>query len=354
MKRDPETADGGLKREERRNVASAIVRRSRRLSLEELAARGKRHVRVLTAGEAFQEIESVVNETSSERANEIAHRDRAWVFEEAKQQFDRAAQLRNDSERLVREQSELIRQDADRVAELEKRLRDELLELKSSVKALEEKSSRPDPEYMEKLFDELSRREEASRTALESRLETTMSATIDAVRRTVMAALKGTGDTSVDATSLIVAKVLDDEGRALESNVAGLGAADARVTDARVARGVRENLARLKELRRGPAAGTQPSPARAASEAAGPRPTASPGGPPSVAPELTASEAAGPARPSEPEANVTAGPDTAAKLKEPEPQASKTARSSRAAEQKPRRRAGKSTKPRGGKRTKET
>ena len=80
VKSDPEAAEGRMKKEDRRTVASAIVRRSRRLSLEELAARGKRHVRVLTAGEAFQEIESVVDETSTERANEIATRDRAWVF----------------------------------------------------------------------------------------------------------------------------------------------------------------------------------------------------------------------------------------------------------------------------------
>ena len=247
--------EGGMKKEERRTVASAIVKKSRRLSLEELAARGKRHVRVLTAGEAFDEIESVVDETSTKRANEIAGREGAWVFEEAKEQFARAARLRTDSERLVREQTNAVRQDADRVAALERKLKDELQELKSSVKALEEKSTSPDPGQLEALLGELSRREEANRSELEARLETTMSATIDAVRKTVVAALKGTGDTSVDATSLIVSKVLDDQAGALESNVAGIEVTETRVAD--TAGGVRANLARLKQLRGGSA--TAPS-----------------------------------------------------------------------------------------------
>ncbi len=223
------------------------------MSLEELAARGQRHVRVLTAGEAFEEIEAVVDETSTKRADEIAGRDRAWVFEEAKDQFDQAARLRTDSARLIREQTQTVRQDADRVAALEKKLRKELQEVKSSLKALEEKSSTPDPETMESLFDELSRREESNRSEWEARLETTMNATIDAVRRTVMAALKGTRDTTVDATQLIVAKVLDDPDSALESNVTGIQDAETRVTDPHVGKGVRDNLARLKQLRKEPA-----------------------------------------------------------------------------------------------------
>jgi hypothetical protein len=278
-----------------------------------------------------------VDETSTQRANEIATRDRAWVFEEAKQQFDRAAQLRNDSERLVREQTELVRKDADRVAELESKLREELLELKSSVKALEEKSATPDPQYMEKLLEELSRREEASRSELESRLETTMSATIDAVRRTVMAALKGTGDTSVDATSLIVAKVLDEEGNALESNVGGLRVAETHETDPHVGRGVRENLARLKQLRGGPGAVE-------AASASEPRQT----------PGSKAGESAVLSKPCEPKAKEESASERAAGATEPEPGTTKTASSRRAAEQKPRRRAGTSRKPRGSKRTKET
>lgn len=317
-----------MKKKDRKTVASAIVKKSRRLSLEELAARGQRHVRVLTAGEAFEEIESVVDETSTRRANEIADRDRAWVFEEAKEQFDRADQLRSDSQRLIQEQGARVRQDSDRVGELEKKLREELQELKSSVKALEEKSSTPDPGYVETLFDELTRREESSRSKLEARLETTMNETIDAVRRTVVAALKGTGDTSVDATSLIVAKVLDDQEDALESNVAGIRVPESHVAASRVGGGVGENLARLKQLRKGSAAA---APSKTAESAGAPEPESE------VQPVAT------------PEARPVAAPEAKAP-----PASKKAVKSSQAAERKPRSKAKKNKKTKKSRRTKET
>ncbi len=224
-----------MRSEDRENVAAAIAKNSRRVSLRELAADGKRHVHLITAREALRAIESIVDESISRHASEIGSGDRASLLRELRHKLD-------DDRRDLEQRNEA------RLEELEKRVKEEIGAIRSSLQSIEQRASSVNTSLARELLEELERREESRRADLEARLGAALSSTVDQIRRTVVAALCGTEGFSSEATDLVVASVFDSAS-AVESNVASLGGEESQAGG-----GIDESLARLRALRQNKAA----------------------------------------------------------------------------------------------------
>lgn len=108
-----------MKQEDRKSLASVIEAHTQRLSLNELAARGKQHVRVISGEKAMQIIEAVVDETIARRAGEVVQHDKARIVAEAQEAFQRVAKIQAEAEGIIAQQKELIAAQAARLKELE-------------------------------------------------------------------------------------------------------------------------------------------------------------------------------------------------------------------------------------------
>jgi len=108
-----------MKQEDRKSLASVIEAHTQRLSLNELAARGKQHVRVISGEKAMQIIEAVVDETIARRAGEVLQHDKERIVAEAQEAFQRVAKIQAEAEGIIAQQKELIASQAARLKELE-------------------------------------------------------------------------------------------------------------------------------------------------------------------------------------------------------------------------------------------
>lgn len=108
-----------MKEEERKNVASVIEANSQRVTLQELATRGKRQFRVISKNTAMQLIEAAVEDAIRQGASEVVEADRERIVAEAKDQFQRVSQIQAESEALIRQQTELIASQQAQIQQLE-------------------------------------------------------------------------------------------------------------------------------------------------------------------------------------------------------------------------------------------
>ncbi len=118
-------AAAGMKREDRKSVASVIEEHCERLSLRQLAAKGTSHVRVISGARALELIEAVVDEVIGRRVGEVADRDRERIVEEAQQEFQRVSRIQAESETIIRDQKQQMRQLDEARSELRGRLKAE-------------------------------------------------------------------------------------------------------------------------------------------------------------------------------------------------------------------------------------
>ncbi|MCZ6786003.1 MAG: hypothetical protein O7E54_02440 [Planctomycetota bacterium] len=114
-----------MKREDRKSVASVIEEHCERLSLRQLAAKGTSHVRVISGARALELIEAVVDEVIGRRVGEVADRDRERIVEEAQQEFQRVSRIQAESETIIRDQKQQMRQLDEARSELRGRLKAE-------------------------------------------------------------------------------------------------------------------------------------------------------------------------------------------------------------------------------------
>lgn len=114
------------------DLSSVIKEHTERRTLDELAAQGKRTVRVVSGRKVFEIIEAIVDDTIRREAGEIARKDRDRIVGETRQQFDRVMKMQAEQEdevRRHREAAAVERKRADdalrRVKELTERLDEE-------------------------------------------------------------------------------------------------------------------------------------------------------------------------------------------------------------------------------------
>jgi hypothetical protein len=112
-----------MKTEDRQRVAEAIEKNTQRVALGDLAAKGKSHVRVISAEKTLELIEAIVDRAIALRAGELADADRERVVREANEQFQRVVRIQADAEALTEQQREMIRNQAARIAALEQAIR---------------------------------------------------------------------------------------------------------------------------------------------------------------------------------------------------------------------------------------
>lgn len=109
-----------MKNEDRKNLASVIQANTQRMTVKQLAARGKeRHVRVITNKQILQLIEAVVDTTISQRVGEMSAQTRQEIVEQSKQEFDRASKLAQDSQGLIQQQKQIITEQRARLEKLD-------------------------------------------------------------------------------------------------------------------------------------------------------------------------------------------------------------------------------------------
>jgi chromosome segregation ATPase len=276
-----------MEREDRRTVASILEANTERVPVEELAARGRSHVRVISGQKTLELIEAVVNRTiarrAGEMAGEIADRDRRRIVEEANEQFQRVSRMQSEAEQLIEQQRGLIARKEGEIAELRRRLKaaagslkrrerrlenarttimsydaeierlaaqvrmdaDVIGDLKTALKAASE-AGRPAADLgalRDELVALLSERQAASSAQIEARFQSSMDQTLDKISRTLNAATARPIDSRIEATEALVARLFDRESE-MESN---LGALDVSVTTAED--GIAKSLERLRRLR---------------------------------------------------------------------------------------------------------
>ena len=293
-----------MRREDRKSVADVIESNTRRVSVDELVLRGKRHVRIISGSKALELVEAIVDATIARRAGELADIDRDRVVKEANEQFQRVSRIQAEAEGLIERQKELIAQQAQRAAELEARLnrasgplkrrerrlanarqtilnydgeierlaaqvrtdarviddlraalQDRAEEAKRLQEVLRDRAARPAEDGLTQLRDEfaelktlLRERETAGAADMQRQFRASLDETLDKVSRTIHAATARPEDRPIEATDALVSRIFDRAGE-MDSNLERL---DIEVSTTRA--DIHKSLARLKRLREEPPA----------------------------------------------------------------------------------------------------
>lgn len=109
-----------MKREDRRNVASVIEANTERITLKELAAKGKSHVRVISGRKVMQLIQAVVDEAIAQQVGEVTKEDRERIVQDATRRFQHVSRMHAETEALVRQQKDLLGRQQTQIKQLEK------------------------------------------------------------------------------------------------------------------------------------------------------------------------------------------------------------------------------------------
>jgi len=96
-----------MKRQAVADLTNVIRAHTERRSLDELAARGKRHFRVVSGDKVMKLIQAVVDDTIRREVGELAAQDRDRVVSETRQEFDRVLKIQTDQDASIRRQREL-------------------------------------------------------------------------------------------------------------------------------------------------------------------------------------------------------------------------------------------------------
>ncbi len=103
------------------DIRSVIEANTERRSLEQLAAQGKKHVRVISGERVMELIRAVVDDVIAREVGALSQKDRDRIVAETKVQFDRVSKIQAESEGVVREQKEMLADYKRRVEETEAR-----------------------------------------------------------------------------------------------------------------------------------------------------------------------------------------------------------------------------------------
>jgi len=93
-----------MKRHAVESLQSAIEAHSERRSIDDLAAQGKRHVRVVSKKRVLALIGRIVDETIEREALEMAAKDRDRIVAQTREQVDRALRDQSEQDAKMREQ----------------------------------------------------------------------------------------------------------------------------------------------------------------------------------------------------------------------------------------------------------
>jgi hypothetical protein len=96
-----------MRRQAVEQLSSVIRANTERRSLEELAAAGKRHVRVVSGRKVIQLIEAIVDNAIAREAREQVENDRDRLVEETQAEFDRVSIFQAEQEAEIRRHREL-------------------------------------------------------------------------------------------------------------------------------------------------------------------------------------------------------------------------------------------------------
>ena len=297
-KRGAAIVSGRVKRTDRDKVADVIESNTQRVTLDELALRGKRFVRVISGTKALELVEAIVDATIARRAGELADLDRNRIVAEVDEQFRRVSRIQSEAEALLAHQKEMLAQQAARVADLEGRLqraegslqrrerrlanarqtilnydgeierlaaqvradakvidglREALHERAEEAKRLQEallEAPRGGGEGLEQLQAQLAElkealraREEAGAEELQRRFRASLEETLDKVSRTMQSVTARPLDRPVEATDALISRVFD---RAAEMDT-NLERLDLEASTTRA--DILKSLSRLKRLR---------------------------------------------------------------------------------------------------------
>jgi len=225
---------------EREDVIAAIESHAELVSLERLAAEGKRQVRVLSGEKALALIEAVVGQALAERGGD----DRAGVVRDAAEQFERLAAQQAEADALAQRQVDRIRRLEKMVRNRDRRLanaRQTILSYDAEIQRLTDRLK------VEAKWEELREFIQASgrtrTTDLEERFRTAMNDAVERLGKTIRAATAKPIDNSIEATDVLVARLFDRP-EELDSNLGGL---DVEVSTAED--GIGASLARLRAMR---------------------------------------------------------------------------------------------------------
>jgi len=96
-----------MKRQSVAELTSVIRANTERRTLEELAAKGKRHFRVVSGEKVMELIQAVVDDAIEREAGEIAAQDRDRIVAETRRDFDRVLRIQSEQDAAIRRHREL-------------------------------------------------------------------------------------------------------------------------------------------------------------------------------------------------------------------------------------------------------
>ncbi len=114
-----------------KNVASVIEENSQWVTLQQLVAQGKSHVRVISRRKTLQLVEAVVEDAIRRGSVEVPEAQRKRIVAEANDQFQRVSRIQAESESLIQKQQELLTRQQTQIQKLEEaqvRLRGQIVQ----------------------------------------------------------------------------------------------------------------------------------------------------------------------------------------------------------------------------------
>jgi len=96
-----------MKRQAVADLTNVIRANTERRSLEELAARGKRHFRVVSGDKVMKLIQAVVDDAIRREADQLVADDRDRLVSETRQEFNRVLKIQTEQDAAIRRQREL-------------------------------------------------------------------------------------------------------------------------------------------------------------------------------------------------------------------------------------------------------
>jgi chromosome segregation ATPase len=279
-----------MKRQALDDLRAAIEANTEQRSLEDLRAEGKQNVRIVSGERVFQIITAIVHDLINREVGQITERDRDRIVSKTKQEFDRVLQMQSKQDGLLRGQKDLIEDYKRRLGRASKRLgddgklleglretlrerelelerlrgeretlaaelsaarersgesedlnalRDEMTDMKTVLRVLEERSAKTE----EALVERLSQREVDGARQMEERFADSLEEALDRITKTMEAATAKPIDVVVEATDVLIDKLFDSEDE-MDTN---LGQLDVEKRTSRS--GISRNLDRLKALR---------------------------------------------------------------------------------------------------------
>jgi len=118
-----------MKRQAVADLTNVIRANTERRSLEELAARGKRHFRVVSGDKVMKLIQAIVDDTIRRETGELVAQDRDRLVSETRQEFNRVLKIQTEQDAAIRRQREL----ADYFREQAEKAEGRISELKAEI-----------------------------------------------------------------------------------------------------------------------------------------------------------------------------------------------------------------------------